>query len=154
MDNYDLKIKAFMAANDVQAEHLRLNQSCHTVKEAAEAVGASTDQLVKNICMIDQEGRMIVAIVNGDDRASTTRVSKALGIEAPRLAEEHEVLAGTGYPPGGVPSFGYPALFLMDAKIEAMDEVYTGGGSPNSLIKISVSELVRANQGTFARVRK
>lgn len=154
MEHYDYKIKEYMVANHIDAEHLVLNQSCHSVKEAAEAVNGLESQFVKNICMIDQDGRLIVAIVNGADRASTSRVSKALNIESPRLADETEVVEKTGFPPGGVPSFGYDAVFIVDPKITELDFVYTGGGSPNSLIKIEVNELLKANQAQILRVRK
>jgi prolyl-tRNA editing enzyme YbaK/EbsC (Cys-tRNA(Pro) deacylase) len=70
------------------------------------------------------------------------------------LANAEEILKGTGYPAGGVPSFGYDAIFLVDPRITELTYVYTGGGSPNSLIKISVLELLKANKGTVVRIRK
>ena len=36
--------------------------------------------------MIDSSGKLIVAIVKGEHRASTSRVAKALNIEVPRIA--------------------------------------------------------------------
>ncbi|MBG9794953.1 prolyl-tRNA synthetase [Paenibacillus dendritiformis] len=154
MNAYETKIKEYMTLHHIQAEHLVLEQSCHSVQEAAMAVQGSADQFVKNICMIDEQDRFIVAIVKGEDRASTTRVGKALEIAKPRLANETEVLERTGYPAGGVPSFGFDALFLIDPKVAGQDAVYTGGGSPHSLIKIAVPELLRASGGEVARVRK
>lgn len=154
MDQYDLKIKEYMKKTNMDAEHLVLNKSCHTVAEAAEAVNASIHQFVKNICMIDQDRNLIVAIVKGEDRASTSRVSKAMNIERPRLADENEVLEGTGYPAGGVPSFGYDAIFLIDPNVAELEEIYTGGGSTHSLVKIKVEHLLKINKGKIVRVRK
>lgn len=152
--DYNRKIKEYMQHKKINAEHLELNESCHTVEEAAKAVNGAVDEFVKNICMMDDDGRLIVAIVKGEDRASTSRVGKALNIARPRLAEEDEVLKGTGYPAGGIPSFGYDAIFLIDPKVTELEYVYTGGGSIHSLVKIKVSELMQANQGMVARVRK
>lgn len=104
--------------------------------------------------MIDQNRNLIVAIVKGEDRASTSRVSKALNIEKPRLADEKEVLEGTGYPAGGVPSFGFDATFLIDHRVTELDYVFTGGGSPQSLVKVKVEDLLKLNKGTNVRVRK
>ncbi|MDN9012644.1 aminoacyl-tRNA deacylase [Brevibacillus laterosporus] len=154
MNSYELQIKDYLHEKAADAQHFILNQSCHTVEEAAKAVNASIDELVKNICMIDEDGRLIVAIVKGEDRASTSRVSKGLNIKRPRLADEKEVLEGTGYPAGGVPSFGFEAIFLVDPKITELEYVYTGGGSPHSLVKIKVEDLVRLNKGKLMRVRK
>ena len=69
--------------------------------EAAEAAGVSPEDLVKNICPIDNKDNLIVAIVKGEDRVSTSRVGKALQIDKPRIAGENEILEN-GYR-GGVP---------------------------------------------------
>ncbi|MEY9974657.1 Cys-tRNA(Pro)/Cys-tRNA(Cys) deacylase [Lysinibacillus sp. RC46] len=154
MNSYENKVKVFLDSNNVKAEHFVFNQSCHSVKEAAEAVNGSEDDFVKNICMIDSNNELIVAIVKGNNRASTTRVAKSLNIEKPRLANGNEIIEHTGFPPGGVPSFGFQAKFLVDPKVTSMDYIYTGGGSENSLVKINVQDLLRINQGTIIKVSK
>ncbi|GAA0440245.1 MAG: aminoacyl-tRNA deacylase [Bacillota bacterium] len=148
------KIKQYIDDNHLDVEYLEVNESCHSVREAANAVGGRICEFVKNICMISKEGQLIVAIVNGQDRASTSRVGKALHIDRPRLADEDEVLRQTGYPIGGVPSFGFAATFLIDPKVTELEYVYTGGGSINSLVKINVRTLIEVNKGIIARIRK
>ncbi|HDR6248375.1 TPA: YbaK/EbsC family protein [Bacillus cereus] len=154
MSPYDLKIKEYLNETKINAEHLILNASCHSVEEAAKAVNAYKEEFVKNICMMDQNGNLIVAIVKGEDRASTSRVSKALNIARPRLATENEVLEGTGYQAGGVPSFGYRAEFSIDPRVTELTYIFTGGGSPNSLVKITVEDLLKVNKGIVVRIRK
>lgn len=138
----------------LDAEHLELEDSCHTVEEAARAVKCSSKEIVKNICMVDAMGKFIVAIVKGEDRASSKRVAKALNIERPNMANEEEVLKNTGYPIGAVPSFGFEAIFLVDPRVLELEYVYTGGGTTNSLIKVKVSDLLIANKGKVVRIRK
>jgi len=154
MNQYEEKLKKFLQENNIQDEHLNFNQSCHSVEDASKAVNTNADDFVKNICMIDSNGNLIVAIVKGENRASTSRVSKALNIERPRTATPDEILQKTGYPCGGIPSFGYDAKFLIDQKVMEKDVVYTGGGSENSLVKISTKELQKINNGDVVRVRK
>ena len=72
------KIREYIAAHQIEAEHLVFEQSCHSVAEAAEAAGAQPDDFIKNICMITADGRLLVAIVKGEDRVSPANVS-ALG---------------------------------------------------------------------------
>jgi prolyl-tRNA editing enzyme YbaK/EbsC (Cys-tRNA(Pro) deacylase) len=103
---------------------------------------------------MDAEQNLIVAIVKGEDRVSTKKVGRALGIERPKTANPQEILEKTGYICGGVPSFGYTATFLIDPKVMDKEVVYSGGGSQNSLIKISPVELQKANQGQIIRIRK
>ncbi len=154
MNEYEKKLKMHIDENNVDCEHLVFQKSCHSVEEAAETAGASPEDFVKNICMSDSEGNIIVAIVKGKDRVGSKRVAKALGIERPKTALPENILQKTGYPVGGVPSFGYQAVFVVDERVMEKEFVYTGGGSPNSLVKINTAELLSANGGIVARVRK
>lgn len=154
MNSYEEKLKQFMQQHAVQGEHLSFTESCHSVADAAKAVSAPLDAFVKNICMIDAQGRLIVAIVKGEDRASTARVGQALQIDPPRMATPEEILQRTGYPCGGTPSFGYAAIFLIDKLVMEKDTIYSGGDSVSSLVKISTKHLQEANQGMIVHIRK
>lgn len=154
MNHYEEKLKQFFKDNNSKAEHLVFASSCHSVEEAAHSAQAKADDFVKNICMIDMHQNLIVAIVKGEDRVSTTQVGKALQLERPRIATPDEILERTGYPCGGTPSFAYNAIFLIDPRVMEKEFVYTGGGSQNSLVKITTQELHHMNNGTIVRVRK
>jgi Cys-tRNA(Pro)/Cys-tRNA(Cys) deacylase len=152
--NHENSLIEFMREKNIRGEHLAVGKSCHSVEEAARAIDGSPEDFIKSICMIDQKGRMIVAIVRGDHRASTSRVAKALSIARPRIATPDEILEKTGYPAGGVPPFGFDAIFLIDPKVMEQDMVYGGGGSETSLVKVQPGELQEATNGQIVRVRK
>jgi prolyl-tRNA editing enzyme YbaK/EbsC (Cys-tRNA(Pro) deacylase) len=154
VQEYEKKLQGFLQEHNVPAEHLSFNQSCHSVAEAARAAGAAPEDLVKNVCLIDGEGHLIVAIVKGEDRVSTKRVGQALGIDPPRTATPEEILEKTGYPCGGVPSFGFTARFLIDPKVLEKEFVFTGGGSERSLVRLAPQQLPVLNQGLVVRIRK
>lgn len=154
MREYEEKLRAIIEERGIDAEHLSFDQSCHSVAEAAKTVGAEPEDFVKSICMVDQDGCTIVAIVKGEDRASTSRVAKALGIDRPRVASPEEILELTGFPVGGTPGFGFDATFLVDPRVLEKETVYLGGGSEKALVKMKTSELVRANSAKVVRVRK
>jgi len=151
---YEEKLKAIIREKGIEAEHLSFDRSCHSVAEAALTVGAEPEEFVKSICMVDEEGGAIVAIVKGEDRASTSRVARALGIERPRVASPEEMLDLTGFPVGGTPGFGFDAVFLVDPQVLEREVVYLGGGSDMALVRMGTSELVRANGGRVVRVRR
>jgi Cys-tRNA(Pro)/Cys-tRNA(Cys) deacylase len=151
---YEEKLRRIIGEHGIEAEYLSFDQSCHSVEDAARTVGAEPKDFIKSICMVDGDGGVIVAIAKGEDRASTSRVGRALGIERPRVADPNEILDLTGFPLGGTPGFGFDALFLVDPRVMDKDLVYLGGGSECSLVRMSPDELVRANGGTVARVRK
>lgn len=151
---YEQQFRAYLQEQQIQAEHLSFSQSCHSVAEAALAANADPEDVIKSICLLDGENRLIVAIVKGEDRVSTSRVAKTLESATVRLATPDEILARTGYPCGGTPALGYQATFLVDQRVMERETVFTGGGSENALLKIRTEELLRANQGKIARVRR
>lgn len=154
MKEFEAKIIEYIHANQIDAEHLRFSESCHSVAEAAEAAGASPDDFVKNICLLGSEGELAVAIVRGNDRVDTKKAAKALGIKKMRMATAEEILDRTGYPCGGTPSFGFTATFLMDKNVLDMPLVFSGGGSQLSLIKTTPQELLDANKGMVTTLIK
>lgn len=154
MRTYEKNLSEYLASQLPTADHMVFDQSCHTVAEAARAANALPEEFVKNICMIGADGSLIVAIVRGTDRASTSRVGKALGTPPPKLATPEEILEKTTYPCGGTPSFGYPAVFLIDPHVAETQSVITGGGSERSLVRVNTIDMLRANGGRIVRVRK
>lgn len=154
MDRYEAKLKDFLKEHNIQGEHLHFEESCHSVTEAAKTASVSEEDVIKNICLTGHNGGIIVAIVKGKDRVSTSRVGRALNIERPRVSTKKEILEKTGYACGGVPSFGFKATFIIDTRVMEKDTVYSSGGSENSLLKISPKELQKANNGVIARIRK
>ncbi len=153
MNGYE-KLNTYIIDNQINAEHLIFKSSTHSVEEAAKAASAKSEDIVKNICLISSEKKLIVAIVKGEDRVSTKRVAKVLQIDRPVTANPEFILEKTGYPIGGVPSFGYEAIFLVDDKVIEKNLIYTGGGTDHSLIKIDPKVLIRANKAKIARIRK
>lgn len=151
---YHQKLNDYIEENGIEAEQLVFKQSTHSVADAAIAAQAQAEDFVKNICLVDNEGRLIVAIVKGEDRVSTKRVARALEIERPRQATVEEIQELTGYPIGGVPSFSYEAIFLIDERVMDKDIIYTGGGNDHSLVKISPENLIKSNNGLISRIRK
>ncbi|NPV50892.1 MAG: hypothetical protein HPY60_06825 [Candidatus Methanofastidiosum sp.] len=154
MNNYEEKLSLFLKENNSDAELLIFDKSCHSVEEAAETANVDTTNFIKSICMVDSKSNLIVAIVKGEDRASTSRVSKSLNIQQPRIASPEEMLEKTGYPCGGTPPFGYNAIFLIYPKVMEKEMAYGGGGSERALVKVSTSELKRLNKGKIIRVSK
>jgi prolyl-tRNA editing enzyme YbaK/EbsC (Cys-tRNA(Pro) deacylase) len=148
------KLRQYIEEHNIEAEHLQFDVSCHSVAEAAKAANARPTDFVKNICMVADDGQLIVAIVKGEDMASRSRVGKILGIPRPRLALPDEILELTGYLFGGTPSFGIDATYLVDERVMEMAVVLTGGGSDMALMRVSPEEMLRANGGRVVRVRR
>ncbi len=144
-------MRKYIQENNIDAEYMEFEKSCHSVKQAAEAANADKSEFVKNICLISED-KLVVAIVKGEDKVDLGKVADFIH-KPVRIAKPKEILEKSGYPVGGVPSFGYQALFLIDPKVMKQNIVYSGGGSSQSLVKISPQELLRANHGSVTEVR-
>jgi prolyl-tRNA editing enzyme YbaK/EbsC (Cys-tRNA(Pro) deacylase) len=154
MNPYEEKLRNYIEQSNIEAEQLIFQESCHSVAEAALALGVPEDEIVKNICLIDVKDNLILVTVKGEDRVSTSRVAKVLNVDGVRVATEEEIRDKTGYLCGGVPSFGFEATYIIDPRVMEKEFVYTGGGSENALLKISTRDLQGASNGMVLRVRR
>ncbi|HKS77696.1 MAG TPA: YbaK/EbsC family protein, partial [Gaiellaceae bacterium] len=80
-----------------------------TAGAAARAVGSSRAQIVKSLVFIC-DGRPTLALVPGDRRADENKVAAAAGARHARVARPDEVVASTGFEPGGVAPFPAPGI--------------------------------------------
>ena len=152
-NEFEQKLKAYMVQNGISGDFLEFTESCHSVEDAARALETSPDRIVKNICLIG-DNQLIVAVLKGEDRVDRSLVAKILGLNKVKIASPDEIIDKAGYPCGGVPSFGFEAVFLIDSRVMERDMVYSGGGSTTSLLAITPSEIVKANKGVVAHIRK
>lgn len=154
-EDLDEKMDGFMRDRSIKGERHIFEDSCRSVAEAARAAKADPLDFIKSIVMVSGGSRPVVAIVKGEDRVSTRRVAKALGLEErPRIARPDEIIELTGYPLGGVPPFGFDAEFLVDPRVMEKEQIWSGGGSDHSLIRMTSQEMVRVNHGKVVRIRK
>ncbi len=147
------RLHDWMTEQGARCAHLVFEQSTHSVEEAARAAGATPEDFIKSICWLSRDGRVVVSIVKGEDRADRQAVQEAAGMGKLRIASEDEVLRHTGYPAGGVPPFGFDALFLIDERVMEAPRVYGGGGSDRALICAAPAEIKRLNHGRVTRLR-
>lgn len=153
-NEYHERLRAFIDASHIQCEHLLFEQSTHSVAEAAQAAGVMPEDFIKSVCMMTKDGRIIVTIVKGEDRADRSAVQQLLGLTKLSIASPEVMLEKTGYPAGGTPPFGFDATFLMDERVFEKAIVCAGGGSDRALIRIAPAEMQRANGARIAVIHK
>ncbi len=124
-----------------------------TASAAAKAVGSSRAQIVKSLVFIC-DGRPVLALVPGDRRADEIEVAAAAGARYARVARPDEVLAATGFEPGGVAPFPAPGIsqVLISAELLAHDRVWIGAGSEYHMAGLSPLDLCRLTQGRTANL--
>jgi prolyl-tRNA editing enzyme YbaK/EbsC (Cys-tRNA(Pro) deacylase) len=118
-------------------------QGTPTATAAAKAVGCSLGQIVKTLLFVC-DGVPTLVLVPGDRRADELKVAAALGAKAARVARREEVVAATGFEPGGVsPIPGGPSQVLVSQELLVHDRLWVGAGSERHMVGISPGELVR-----------
>lgn len=118
-----------------------------TAAAAAKAVGCERAQIVKTLVFIC-DGLPVLALVPGDRRADATKVAAAANAGYARTAKAEEVVAATGFEPGGVAPFPAPAAtkILLDRELLKQDLVWIGAGSDRHMAGLAPLDLARLTQ--------
>jgi prolyl-tRNA editing enzyme YbaK/EbsC (Cys-tRNA(Pro) deacylase) len=126
---------------------ITLPASAHTAPEAAAAIGVEVGAIVKSLVFL-RDGVPVLVLCSG----ANTVDAAALGLEKASAAVVREA---TGQAIGGVAPYGHPAPLetLVDEDLMTYDVVWSGAGRPERVFPMSPVELLRATDGTPARVR-
>ena len=118
-----------------------------TASAAAKAVGSSRAQIVKSLLFIC-DGRPTLALVPGDRRADEAKLAAATRARRVRVARPDEVLAATGFEPGGVAPFPAPGVsqVLIAGELLVHDRVWIGAGTERHMAGISPLDLAHLTQ--------
>jgi prolyl-tRNA editing enzyme YbaK/EbsC (Cys-tRNA(Pro) deacylase) len=151
-------VERFLRATEIlghDVEVRRFPEGTRTAEDAARAIGCQLAQIVKSLVFL-ADGRPILALTSGVNRADTTKLGELAGAGTVRRANAEEVRAATGFPIGGTPPFGHPERIdtFIDPDLMDHDEVWAGAGAPDAVFGIAPEELRRASRGTVADFRE
>lgn len=137
------RVAAVLRETGVNARVEEFRTGTPTAREAAKAVGASLGQIVKSLLFVC-DGRPTLALVPGDRRADEKKVAALAGAKVARVAKPEEVVAATGFEPGGVAPFPSPAVVevLISPELLQHEQVWIGAGSERHMAGISPVDLV------------
>ena len=106
-----------------------------TIEALAKLLGVGPERTAKAVFFADREGRLIVAIVRGDDDVEETKLTNAIGARDLRPAREDEIRAA-----GMVPGYASPigvkgALIVVDELVAASANLVAGANKEGFHIK-------------------
>lgn len=115
-----------------------------TAEGAARAIGCSPGEVLKSVVFVCGE-RVALALVPGDRRADEAKVAAEAGGASARVAHAREVVAATGFEPGGVAPFPLVAVdvVLLEQTVLCHRRVWIGAGSPRHMAGLAPAELQR-----------
>ena len=147
------RVAAFFREAGAEARLEELPTGTPTAQAAAKAIGCPLEQIVKSVVFRCGE-QTVLALLPGDRRADTAKISNAAGAIEARVARPDEVLAITGFAPGAVSPVPVPAgaLVLVERTIVSAPVVWVGGGSERHMAMLVPVELIRLTRGTLADI--
>ena len=142
-------LQAYMRAQEIPGEILRLEMPTPTVEAAARAVGTDPDHIVKSILFM-VNGKPALTISCGPSHVDrrTLAAYYNVGRKRVKLASPETVRQESGYEVGAMPPFGHRNALptLMDLRVLEKDSVYAGGGADNTLVRLSPQDIMRVTQ--------
>ena len=148
------EVKSYIDKNGINAEIIMFEaEQAKTSASAAEHLGCEVAQIAKSIVL--KAENPILVIISGDMRVDLKKLSEVIEEKA-KLASPEYVLEEVGFIIGGVPPMGFdkPVRILMDKSVERFTEVFSSGGSRESILRISVDELKNATKCELVDVSK
>ena len=148
------EVKSYMEENSINGEIIMFKaEQAKTSASAAEHLGCEVAQIAKSIVL--KADNPILVILSGDMRVDLKKLSEVIGEKA-KLASPEYVSEEVGFIIGGVPPMGFdrPVRILIDKSIERFSEVFSSGGSRDSILKIDVNELKTVVKGEIVDVSK
>ena len=138
------RVAAVLRAAGVDARLEEFQEGTPTAAAAARSIGCEPDEIVKSLVFIC-DGRPVLALVPGDRRADPNKVAAAVGAGYARVARPEEVLAATGFEPGGVAPFPSSAVtrVLLEKELLLHETVWAGAGTSRHMVGLSPVDLVR-----------
>ncbi len=149
------RVAVFLRTAGAESRLEEFESTTPTAQAAADAVGCDLEQIVKSLVFVCGT-RRVLALVPGDRRADPTKVAAGVGEQDARVARPDEVLATTGFAPGGVAPFPPPegVPVLVEQSILSNDVVWVGAGSDRHMAMVSPPELVRLTRGVTVDIVK
>ena len=145
-------VRAWLAGHGVEV--LEFDVPTPTSETAAGAVGCAVGQIAKTLLFRVGE-RHVAVIAAGDARVQQARLKQATGFPGKvKMANADEVVAWTGYAPGGVCPFLLPDDLprLLDASLRRFDVVYPAAGNARSAVPIGYARLLELSGATETEV--
>ncbi len=150
------------AARGLAIEVREFPEGTRTAQDAADAIGVELGQIVKSLVFAvgaragDPEGRIVVALVAGDNQLDERKLAAAAGCAKAWRVDADAVRAATGFPVGGVAPFGHPSPLptFVDVTFDRFGEVWAAAGTPHHVFALAPEALIGVTGAVRADLAK
>lgn len=139
-------VAQYLAGFQLAERITTLEKSSATVELAAQALDCRPALIAKTLSF--KLGDCAILIVAAGDAKVDNKKYKSIFGAKPKMLGFEEVEAMTGFAPGGVCPFAAKAgvKVYLDVSLKRFETVYPAGGSGNTAVKLSLSELETASR--------
>jgi prolyl-tRNA editing enzyme YbaK/EbsC (Cys-tRNA(Pro) deacylase) len=130
-------------------------ESTRTAQEAADRAGCELGQIVKSLIFQGKTSRKpILVLTSGANRVDEKRISEYAS-EPIRRADVDFVRSVTGFAIGGVPPIGHLQKMetYVDEDLLQYAAIWAAAGTPNTIFKLTPSDLKKMTAGKTVRVK-
>lgn len=123
------RVKKSMAPADPQAPlTLVATPKQHTVQDVAAFLQVPITKIAKTM-IYDSDGQIVVVVIRGDREINELKLANHLGAKQLKLANQEQIQAVTGAPPGFAGPFNLNgvASLLLDRSLKDASDLVTGG---------------------------
>lgn len=140
--------------DDLAPEVQTFPDGTRTAADAAAAIGCEVRAIVKSLVFMTDEGRPVLALVNGAARADEEALATVVGATSIRRATPDEVRQHTGYAIGGTPPVARVGQLgrWCDRTLLELPVVWGAAGTPRDVFPVTPPRLVAATHATVADI--
>ena len=141
----------------VDLDVVTFDESTHTAKQAAAAVGGELGQIVKSLVFVapGADGlEPIVCLVSGQNRVDVARLAAVTGEPEIRRATAREANDLTGFTIGGIPPIGFERTLrvVMDPDLGRYETVWAAAGLATAVFEVPPATLRTLSNATVAPI--
>ena len=133
---------------DTSLEVRVLDSSARTAIDAASSLNCEVGAIVKSL-LLRTDDNFVLCLVSGDKKCSLNKIKKKIGKKDVSMANADQVKDQTGFSIGGVSPIAHlkKSIVFIDKSLSRFENVYAAAGHPNSIFKITYSNLIKITQG-------
>lgn len=142
-----------LAAAGIEARIVVLPDSARTAALAAQAIGCQVGAIANSLVLI-ADGEPILVMTSGAHRVDFAVLAQQIDADTVTMAPPAVVRESTGQVIGGVAPIGHPDPLptYVDEDLRDFDEVWTAGGTPETVMPLTYAQLVEVTCGRPVRV--
>ena len=127
-----------------------LESTARTAVDAAKSLNTEVGSIVKSL-FLRTKNSFLLCLIAGDKRCSLNKIKKILNEKDVSMASADQVKEATGFTIGGVSPVGHlnNLNIYIDNSLQRFKDVFAAAGHPNTIFKISFTDLQKITNGAI-----